>query len=82
MPYAYHTGKITRLYGRPEGLHIRLDSTGEQYWKLNANHQNYNYLSSIISAAAINRYQITFRMEDYSENAPLSDIILYVVIDW
>jgi hypothetical protein len=75
-------GKVSRLYVNAPACNIRLDTYGDRYFILNLPHQNYHSIYSLLVAAAVNRYTVLLRLEDYEPPDPPSNIVQYIVLDW
>ena len=82
MAYENKDGKVSRLYINREECNIRLDGHGDTYFQLELEHPNFNAIYSLLVVAAVNRYQIRLRLEDYEPPDPPPTIVRYVVVDW
>ncbi len=82
MAYDNVDGRVSCLYTNREGCSIRLDAHGDKYFRLELDHPNYNGIYSLLVVAAVNRYGIRLRLEDYEPSDPPSTIVQYIVVDW
>lgn len=82
MPHETVDGKVRRLHVNTDSCSIRLDQHGDRYFKLPHTHDNYFSIYSLLVAAAVNRYTINLRLEDYKPTEPPSSIVLSMTVDW
>ncbi len=82
MAYKNVKGKISRLYVHSDGCDIRVDSEGEDDFRLSKNHSNYQSIYSLAATAAVNRYKVWLRLGDYEPPAAPSKEVWYIVINW
>ena len=80
------TGKVTRIYPRPEVTNVRLEIPAdlqplENYFSIELTHPNHDVLCSLALSAAINGYQLTIRTRAaITPDAPA--LVEYMFVDW
>jgi len=80
------TGRVSRLYVRPEALFVRLEIPDaeqplESYFRLPLSHPNYNSIFSSVLAASVNRYVLRIRTTEDITPGDRAEVE-YVVVDW
>ena len=75
-------GSVSRLYTNRAGCNIRLDAHTDKYFQLQLDHPNYNGIYSLLVVAAVNRYRVRLRLENYEKSTPPSTLVRYLVVDW